>query len=302
LIKRKVINMPETKKASPNEQHARPPFPKQSQEPPGLEGEMQPRPDHGEHSYQGFDRLKDKVALITGADSGIGKAVAIAYAREGADVLVSFLSETEDAEATAKWIHDAGRKAVLAPGDIGDEDHCRNLVDHCYREFGRLDLLVNNAAHQATHDRLEDWTSEEWRYMFRTNIDAMFYLCKAALPRMSPGAAIINTTSIQAYNPSSPLLAYSTTKGAIVTFTQGLAGLAAERGIRVNAVAPGPVWTPLIPISFAEEKVREFGKNTMIGRPAQPVEMVPAYIFLSLPDSTYVTGSIVDMTGGRLIH
>jgi NAD(P)-dependent dehydrogenase (short-subunit alcohol dehydrogenase family) len=287
--------------ADPRERGDKPPFPDQSQPPPGVTAEMSPTPDHGENSYQGYGRLQDKAALITGGDSGIGKAVAIAYAREGADIVISYLSEKEDAEDTAKWIREAGRKAVLVAGDIGDEGHCNDLVERTMAEFGRLDLLVNNAAHQATHERIEDWTAEEWRYMFRTNMDGMFFLCKAALPRMQPGAAIINTASVQAYDPSGPLLAYSATKGAIVTFTQGLASLAAERGIRVNAVAPGPVWTPLIPISFPPEKTREFGKNTMLGRPAQPVEMVPAFVFLALPDSSYVTGSIVDMTGGRLI-
>jgi NAD(P)-dependent dehydrogenase (short-subunit alcohol dehydrogenase family) len=288
--------------ADPRERGAKPPFPPQAQEPPGLESQMKPKADHGEQSYKGFGRLKDKVALITGADSGIGKAVAIAYAREGADVLISYLEETADAEDTAKWVRDAGRKAILLPGDIGEETHCIRMIDRAYSEFGRLDLLVNNAAHQATHERIEEWTTGEWNYIFRTNVDAMFFLCKAALPRMAPGTVIINTASVQAYNPSGDLLAYSVTKGAIVTFTQGLAELAAERGVRVNAVAPGPVWTPLIPISFSAERIRDFGKNTMLGRPAQPAEMIPAFIFLALPDSSYVTGSVVDMTGGRLIH
>jgi NAD(P)-dependent dehydrogenase (short-subunit alcohol dehydrogenase family) len=286
----------------PREKGAKPPFPPQQQEPPGVEKKMQPKADHGEHSYQGFGRLKGKTALITGADSGIGKAVAIAYAREGADILISYLNEQEDAEDTAKWVRDAGRKAILLPGDIGEEAHCQGLVERAYKEFGRLDLLINNAAYQATHDRIEEWSTEEWRHTFRTNIDAMFYLCKAALPRMAAASVIINTTSVQAYQPSGQLLAYSTTKGAILTFTYALAELAAERGVRVNAVAPGPVWTPLIPISFEPEKTKEFGKNTLFGRPAQPAELAPAFVFLALPDSSYVTGSVVDMTGGRQIH
>jgi NAD(P)-dependent dehydrogenase (short-subunit alcohol dehydrogenase family) len=215
--------------------------------------------------------------------------------------VVSYLNEDSDAEDTAKWIREAGRKPILAPGDIGSEHHCRELVDRTFSEFGRLDLLVNNAAWQVVHDSLEEWTVEEWHSIFRTNLDPMFYLCKAAVPRMNPGSVIINTASVQAYQPSGPLLAYATTKGAIVTFTQALASLTAERGIRVNAVAPGPVWTPLIPTSFPPEKTAKFGENSLLGRPAQPAEIAPAYVFLALPQSTYVTGSIVDMTGGRML-
>jgi NAD(P)-dependent dehydrogenase (short-subunit alcohol dehydrogenase family) len=262
---------------------------------------MIPVPDHGQKSYKGSGRLAGKAALITGADSGIGKAVAIAFAREGADVMISYLDEAGDARDTADWVQRAGRKAVLAPGDIGEEKHCRDLVDRAWSEFGKLDLLVNNAAYQAVHETIEEWSAEEWRRTFRTNIDGMFYLCKAAMPRMAPGSVVINTSSVQAYQPSGHLLGYAVTKGAIVTFTQALAELGAKRGIRVNSVAPGPVWTPLIPTTFPPEKIRKFGDNSLFGRPAQPAELAPAFVFLAIPDSSYVTGCVVDMTGGRML-
>ncbi|MBX6342376.1 MAG: SDR family oxidoreductase, partial [Thermomicrobiaceae bacterium] len=240
-----------------------------------------------------------KASLITGGDSGIGRATALAFAREGADVLISYLSEDADAQETIRVVERAGRKALAVRGDIGDEGHCRHLVDRAVGEFGRLDVLVNNAAFQMTHDGIEDLPSEEFDHTFRTNVYAMFYLCKAALPKMRDGGAIINSTSIQAYQPKPSLLAYASTKGAIVTFTKALAQEAIKRGIRVNAVAPGRVWTPLIPSTMPEEQVRQFGKQTPIGRPAQPAELAPVYVFLASPESSYVVGGVVGVTGGE---
>src|SRR4051812_27861445 len=254
----------------PKELHEKPPFRERRQEPPGLEKDMREKPDHGEQSYRGFGRLHGKAALITGGDSGIGKAVAIAYAREGADVAISYLpEEEEDARDTARWVQDAGGRSLTLPGDIRDESHCRELVERTIREFGHLEVLVNNAAYQMTHSKLEEFSSEEWDRTFRTNIYAMFYLSKAAIPNMKPGSCIVNTASVQAYQPTGQLLAYATTKGAIVTFTKALSELAVEKGIRVNAIAPGPVWTPLIPSTMPDEKVKQFGENSSMTRPAQ---------------------------------
>jgi NAD(P)-dependent dehydrogenase (short-subunit alcohol dehydrogenase family) len=284
----------------PKEKHEKPPFEEPKQAPPGHETEMRSKPDHGEKSYRGFGRLKDRAALITGGDSGIGKAIAIAYAREGADVAISYLPEEEDdARETVQWVKDAGRKSLELPGDITNESHCQEIVERTVREFGRLDILVNNAAYQMTHEKLEEFSSEEWDHTFRTNIYAMFHLSKAAIPHMKPGSAIINTASVQAYQPTGQLLAYATTKGAIVTFTKALAELAIEQGIRINAVAPGPVWTPLIPSTMPQEKVKKFGQTDSLKRPAQPAELAPAYVFLATDDSSYVTGSVMDLTGGR---
>jgi NAD(P)-dependent dehydrogenase (short-subunit alcohol dehydrogenase family) len=280
---------------------AKPPFPDQPQSPPGSEAAMTPRPDYGEDSYRGLGRLEGKAALITGADSGIGRAVALAYAREGADVLISYLSEDEDARETARVVEAAGRKAVLMRGDIGDEAHCKDLVARAVREFGGLDILVNNAAFQMSHEGLEDLPSDEIEQTFRTNIFAMFYLCKAALPRLRSGGAIINTASIQAYQPSPNLLAYATTKGAIVTFTKGLAQDAVGRGIRVNAVAPGPVWTPLIPSTMPPEQASKFGEDSIFGRPAQPIELATSYVFLASDESRFITGEVLGVTGGKPI-
>jgi NAD(P)-dependent dehydrogenase (short-subunit alcohol dehydrogenase family) len=272
------------------------------QAPPGRETEMRNKPDHGEQSYRGFNRLQGKAALITGGDSGIGRAVAIAFAREGADVAISYLPEEEaDARESARWVRDAGRKAILLPGDITSEQHCRAMVEQVMSECGRLDILVNNAAYQMTHKNIEEFSSEEFEHTFRTNIFAMFYLAKAALPRMKPGSVIINTASVQAYQPNGMLLAYASTKGAIVTFTKALSELAVEKGVRVNAVAPGPVWTPLIPSTMPKEKVEKFGQNDPMKRPAQPAEMAPAYVFLASSDSSYVTGATMDMTGGEML-
>lgn len=277
----------------------RPPFPAQQQPMPGKTAELNPAPDHGEKTYQGNGRLKGCVALITGADSGIGRAVAIAFAREGADILISYLEEHEDAQETGRWVERAGRRAVLVAGDVRDEGHCRALVERAVKELGRLDVLVNNAAFQATHEKLEDLTAEELDRTFRTNIYSMFYLTKAALPHLKPGSTIVNTTSINAKSPNPELLPYATTKGAIANFTSGAAQLLAERGIRVNCVAPGPVWTPLIPSTMDAEKAAQFGKNTPIGRPAQPAELAPAYVFLASDDSTYISGALLPVTGGR---
>jgi len=277
-----------------------PPFDQQPQiRPPGLIREMNPRPDHGEESYKGSGRLKDKMTIITGADSGIGRAVAIAFAREGADVLISYLSEHEDAQDTARLIEAAGRKAVLVPGDISDPAHCRAIVDKAVQDFGRIDVLVNNAAHQMTFQSLDEITDEEWDYTFRTNIFAMFYLSKAAAPHMGEGGAIINTTSINADDPSPQLLPYATSKGAIQNFTAGLAQLLAEKKIRVNCVAPGPIWTPLIPSTMPPEKVRNFGKQAPMQRPGQPKELAPVYVMLAADEASYVSGATVAVTGGR---
>lgn len=274
-------------------------MPEQQQDMPGYTDDMDPRPDHGEKSYRGSGKLRDRVALITGADSGIGRAVAIAYAREGADVIISYLEEDEDARETARWVEEAGRKAVLARGDISNESFARSLVQRAVDECGKIDILVNNAAHQATFERLEDITAEEWDLTFRTNVYTMFYLCQEAVKRMKPGSTIINTSSINATSPSPTLLAYATTKGAIANFTAGLAGLVAERGIRVNAVAPGRIWTPLIPSTMPSEKVKEFGKNTPLKRPGQPAELAATYVLLASEGSSYTTGALYEVTGGR---
>jgi NAD(P)-dependent dehydrogenase (short-subunit alcohol dehydrogenase family) len=286
---------------NPKTGYPQPPQPRQQQAMPGLTSKMTPRPDHGEESYKGSGRLAGCAAIITGGDSGIGRAVAIAFAREGADVLISYLNEDEDAQDTARWIEKAGRKAICVPGDIGDEAFCRGLVDRAIKDFGRLDILVNNAAHQATFKSIADITAQEWDRTFRTNIHAMFYLSKAALAHMKPGSAIINTSSINADNPSPSLLAYATTKGAIANFTAGLAQLVAKDGIRVNAVAPGPIWTPLIPSTMGEDSVENFGKNTPLGRAGQPAELAPVYVMLASKEASYVTGALVPVTGGRPI-
>jgi NAD(P)-dependent dehydrogenase (short-subunit alcohol dehydrogenase family) len=283
----------------PQERGPKPPFPKQQQEPPGLESEMRPQPDYGEESYRGFGRLQDKAAIITGGDSGIGRAVALAFAREGADVLFSYLNEEPDARETVRVVKESGRKAVAVPGDISDEAHCQQIVERATQEFGKIDILVNNAAFQMSHESIQELPSEEFDYTFRTNIYAMFYLCKAALPKMQRGGAIINTASIQAYQPKPSLLAYAATKGAIVTFSKALAEEAMKQGVRVNAVAPGPVWTPLIPMSMPQEQVAQFGQQTPIGRPAQPVELAPAYVFLASQESSYITGEVLGVTGGK---
>jgi NAD(P)-dependent dehydrogenase (short-subunit alcohol dehydrogenase family) len=266
---------------------------------PGSDEELRPQADHGEQSYRGHGRLQGMASIITGADSGIGRAVAIAFAREGADVLISYLEEDEDARETERWVSDAGRKAVVLRGDIQSEQHCKQIVETAMREFGRIDILVNNAAFQITHEKLEDWPVVDFERAFRVNVFGMFYLCKAAIPHMKPGASIINTASIQAYDPNPVLLAYSATKAAIVNFTKAAGQQVKQNGIRVNAVAPGPVWTPLIPSTFDKEKVRKFGTDTVFGRAAQPSEMAPAFVFLASKDASYMSGEVISLTGGR---
>lgn len=267
---------------------------------PGNSSEMTLKADHGEQSYRGYGRLAGKVALITGGDSGIGRAIAIAFAREGADIVISYLNEEEDARETADWVEQAGRRILLIPGDIQDETHCLDIIECIYYEFGRLDVLVNNAAFQMEHDEVQDVTSEEFERTFRTNVFAMFWLSKAALNRMLPGSVILNTASIQAYSPNPGLLAYAPTKAAIVNFTKALSKVAMKQGVRVNAVAPGPVWTPLIPATLNEEHVKRFGQNTSMERPAQPAELAPIYAFLASQDASYVTGEVFGATGGRM--
>lgn len=264
----------------------------------GSETQMVMKPDHGEDSYKGSDKLQGKVALITGADSGIGRAVALAFAREGADVLLAYHTHDEDAQESAQFVEAAGRRAVLVPGDIREESHCIALVEQAFAEFGRLDILVNNAAFQSTHESIEEWTTEEFDRTYKTNVYAMFWLCRAAVPRMKPGASIINTASIQAFSPSSMLLPYASTKAAIVNFSKGLAGLVGDKGIRVNAVAPGPVWTPLIPATMPPDKVQTFGSDTAFKRPAQPAELAPLYVFLASDQASYVTAETYGATGG----
>lgn len=281
----------------PREEGAKPPMPEQALDAPGLEAEMELKPDYGEDSYRGSGKLEGKVALITGGDSGIGRAVALAFAREGADVLIAYLSEDPDAQETVRIVEAEGRRALAVRGDISEEAHCQQLVQRAVQELGRLDILVNNAAFQRTHQSIQEVPSEEFEYTFRTNIFAMFYLCKAALPQMQPGSSIINVCSIQAYQPSPSLLAYASTKGAIVTFTKALAQDAIQQGVRVNVVAPGPVWTPLIPATMPQEQVKQFGKDSLLQRPAQPAELAPAFVFLASQESSYVTGERIGVTG-----
>ena len=284
---------------SPQKEFPKPPFPKQSQSLPGASSAMKPAPDYGEDSYRGANRLTDKKALITGADSGIGRAVALAYAREGADVVVSYLNEHEDAKETQRLVESAGRKCLLVPGDISQAEHCRALVKKSVEALGRIDILVNNAAHQMTYEALEKIPDQEWDKTLATNLSAMFYITKAALPHMQPGSSIINTASINADVPNPTLLAYATTKGAIQNFTAGLAQLLAEKGIRANTVAPGPVWTPLIPASMSEDKVQNFGSQVPMKRPAQPCELAAVYVMLASDEASYVSGATVAVTGGK---
>ena len=281
--------------------YPKPPFPSQQQPMPGETRKMNPVPDHGEKTYKGSGRLRDMKAVITGADSGIGRAVALAFAREGADILISYLEEHEDANETKRLVEKAGRKAVLVPGDLSDAAHCRDVIAKAAAEFGRIDILVNNAAHQATFQDVEDIDDKEWELTFKVNIHAMFYLSKAAVKHMKDGGSIINTASINSDAPNPTLLAYATTKGAIANFTAGLAQMLAEKGIRVNAVAPGPIWTPLIPSTMKEESVTNFGKQVPMKRPGQPAELATAYVMLADPLSSYVSGTIVGVTGGKPI-
>lgn len=283
---------------NPLDMYPKPPYKVKKQTPPGSDEDMNPKADHGEESYKGSGKLTGRKAVITGADSGIGRAVAIAFAREGADVLISYLNEDEDAKETAKWVESAGRKAVLVPGDIQDEPHCKMLIDRAIQEFGGVDILVNNAAYQMSHESLSEITDEEWDKTFRTNVYAMFYLCRAAEKHMKPGSTVINTTSVNAYKPKATLPAYATTKGAIQNFTAMLGQLWADKGIRVNCVAPGPVWTPLIPSTMPMDQVESFGEQTPMKRAGQPVELAPAYVLLASQESSYMTASTIQVTGG----
>lgn len=286
----------------PKELHPQPPFEGQEKQPyPGTERQMTPAADHGENSYKGSGKLANKVAVITGADSGIGRAVALAFAREGADVLISYLSEHEDAKETERLVTEAGRKAVVVPGDISDEAQCRQIIERCVSEFGKIDVLVNNAAYQKSVT-IQELTAQELEHTFKTNIFAMFHLCKAALEpgRMGPGGSIINVCSIQAYQPSPTLIAYAATKGAIVNFTKALAKGVAEQGVRVNCVAPGPIWTPLIPSTMPEEQVKTFGQDVPLKRPGQPAELAPIFVLLASDEASYMTANVYPVTGGEV--
>lgn len=278
-----------------------PPFAPQAQSVPGSQRKMEPHPDCGEQSYKGSGRLNNKIALITGGDSGIGRAVAIAYAREGADVAIAYLDEHEDAQETARWVKEAGRQCLLLPGDLAHKEQCESIVAKTVAQFGRIDVLVNNAAFQMTHFSLEEITDEEWVRTFDINITAIFRICKAALPHLRPGSSIINTSSINSDMPKPTLLPYATTKGAIANFTGGLAQLLGDKGIRVNSVAPGPIWTPLIVATMPEDEVKDFGGQTPMGRPGQPVEVAPVYVMLASDESSYISGSRIGVTGGKPI-
>ena len=275
--------------------------PPQQQTPPGVQSAMTPVPDCGEESYRGSGKMTGRTTIITGGDSGIGRAVAIAYAREGADVLISYLSEDEDARDTARLVEEAGRNAVLVRGDVGDPQHCRDIVAKAVEELGGLDVLVVNAAYQMNRSSLEEIPDEEWDHTIATNLSAMFHLCKAAVPHMKPGSSIIGSSSVNSDNPSPDLAPYAATKAAIANLCASLAQMLGERGIRVNSVAPGPIWTPLIPATMPEEKVEQFGTDTPLGRPGQPAELAPVYVLLASDDGSYVSGARVAVTGGRPI-
>lgn len=286
-------------RVDPRNAYARPPFPRQAEPQTGDVDAIEPRPDHGEESYIGTGRLAGLRSLITGADSGIGRAVAIAFAREGADVLVSYHDEGDDAADTVRLIEAEGRKAVAVAGDLQDEAHCRRLVERARDEFGGIDVLVNNAATQRMRQQIEEIPTEEWETILRTNLTAVFWLCREAVGAMEPGASIINVSSIQASQPSPSLLAYATTKGGLVTFSKALSGMLAPRGIRVNVVAPGPVWTPLVATTTDPEELTQFGAGSGFGRPAQPVELAGAFVFLASTAASYVTGAVLPVTGGE---
>lgn len=275
--------------------------PPQQQDVPGTDRAMDPKPDYGEDSYRGSGRLEGKVALITGGDSGIGKAVALAYAREGADVAIAYLNEHEDAEEARRFVEDAGRRAILLPGDLSDPQHCRALVAHTVDQLGRLDVLVSNAAFQMSHETLEEVSDDEWDYTWATNVSAYFHLVKAALPHLTEGASIIGSSSVNSDMPNPTLLPYAATKAAIANMTASLAQLLADRGIRANSVAPGPVWTPLIPATMPEDTVASFGEQTPLGRAGQPAELAPVYVLLASDEASYVSGARVAVTGGKPI-
>jgi len=282
-------------------EYPKPPFPSPAQSEPGREANMDPQPDHGEQSYRGSGKLTDRVALITGGDSGIGRAVVIAFAREGADVAISYLNEHEDARVSADWVERAGRKALILGGDISQEEHCQALVRQTAQQFGRIDILVHNAAFQMTRQSLDEIPSDEFDKTFRTNVYSMFYLAKAAVPHMPPGSAIISTTSVNLDTPKPTLLPYAATKAAIQNLSGSLAQLLAEKGIRSNCVAPGPIWTPLIPATMPREQVENFGKQVPMKRPGQPAELAPLYVLLASSESSYISGATVAVTGGKPI-
>ncbi len=283
----------------PRTKYPTPTFATQNQPIPGSEADMQPRADHGENSYEGSGKLNGLVAVITGADSGIGRAVAIAYAREGADILFTYLEEDEDAAETERLVSEAGRKVLSLKMDQSKREECDKVIDTCLEHFGHLDIFVNNAAFQKTYDSLESISDEDIDYTFRTNIESFFFFSRAAIKHIRPGGSIINTTSIQAFSPRAALAPYAATKAAIANFTIALAEEAIKKGIRVNGVAPGPVWTPLIPSTMPPEKVQSFGSNTLFERPAQPAELAPLYVFLASDNASYITGEIYGVTGGR---
>jgi len=287
----------------PTAQHAAPGSGDQTVEHPGRTDDMDVRPDHGEETYRGSGRLEGKKAVITGGDSGIGRAVAIAFAREGADVLLTHLdAEKDDADETARWVREAGRTAVTVAADLTEPRSCRDVVERAVRELGRIDVLVSNAAYQMSQDNgIDDITDEQFDRVMKTNVYAMFWLCKAAVPHMQPGSTVITTSSVQAFQPSPHLLDYATSKAAIVNFTKGLGGNLAERGIRANSVAPGPVWTPLIPATMDEKKLDSFGAQSPMGRAAQPAELAPIYVFLASQESSYMTSEVLGVTGGSPI-
>ena len=289
----------ETGPIDPRTKYATPSFPQQDQSIPGSEREMEPKADHGEESYEGHGRLNDRVAIITGGDSGIGRAVALAYAREGADVVFTYLEEDEDAKETERLVKEAGRKVKSYRVDQSDRQTCDRIVKETMDEFGRLDILVNNAAFQKTYESLDDIPDDELERTYRTNIESFIFFARAALPCLPAGGSVINTTSIQAFDPSPTLIPYASTKAAIANFTKSLAKMAANKGVRVNAVAPGPVWTPLIPSTMPMSSVEKFGAGTAFGRPAQPAELAPVYVFLASEDASYVTGEIYGVTGGE---
>jgi NAD(P)-dependent dehydrogenase (short-subunit alcohol dehydrogenase family) len=275
--------------------------PAQQQDVPGVLGKMDPKPDHGEESYEGHGRLTGKAAVITGGDSGIGRAVAIAFAREGADVLISYLNEHEDAKDTAKYVEEAGRRCVLVPGDLADRAHAKTIIPKAVEEFGKVDILVNNAAFQMSHETLDEVSDEEWDYTVATNLSAMFILTRDAIPHMPAGGAIINSSSVNSDMPSPHLAPYAMTKAGIANFTASMAQMYADKGIRANSVAPGPIWTPLIPATMPEEKVESFGKQVPMGRAGQPAELAPVYVLLASDEASYVSGARVAVTGGNPI-
>ena len=286
----------------PRTRYPQPPFPDQEQAAPGSSARMKPEPSYGADSYKGSGRLTDRVAIITGGDSGIGRAVALAFAREGADVVISYLDEEGDADDAVRDVEQAGRKALKMPGDIGDAAHCRKIVAATMERFGRLDILVNNGAFQMTRDSIDAIDDAEWEATFRTNVHSQFYLCKAAVPHLKPGSSIINTSSVNAKHPMPSLLAYSATKAAIANFTIGLAQMLVEKGIRVNAVLPGPIWTPFIPTGMDPEQVKNFGSQSPMGRPGQPAELAAAYVYLASDDASFTTGSLLPVHGGMAIY